>query len=127
MYARCLGCQKSPAGCYSRTRNQLPEGASPPRAACLRVYPLAVSEGVVFVWMGADPWGEGAKDILPVPSTADKLDENKVRVSYGGRGAIRLSFIFVLPRRLEQGQSVQHRTTCGCVVHMFWICRGAPG
>ena len=42
------------------------------------MYPLAVSEGVVFVWMGDDPWGEKAKDILPVPSTVDKLDENKV-------------------------------------------------
>lgn len=37
-----------------------------------------MSEGVVFVWMGDNPWGEGAKDILPVPSTVDKLDENKV-------------------------------------------------
>ena len=57
---------------------QLPEGAVPPRAARLRVYPVAVSEGVVFVWMGDDPWGEGAKEILPVPSSADRLDENKV-------------------------------------------------
>lgn len=57
---------------------QLPEGAVPPRAARLRVYPVAVSEGVVYVWMGDDPWGEGAKEILPVPSSADRLDENKV-------------------------------------------------
>lgn len=32
----------------------------------------------MFVWMGNNPWGEGAKDILPVPSSADRLDENKV-------------------------------------------------
>lgn len=57
---------------------QLPEGATPPRAATLRVYPLAVNEGVVYVWMGENPWGEGAKDILPIPSTPDHLDENKV-------------------------------------------------
>lgn len=60
-------------------REQLPEKASPPRTASVRVYPLAISEGIVFVWMGNDPWGKGALDILPVPSTVDNLDENKVR------------------------------------------------
>ena len=59
---------------------QLPEDASIPQAARLRVYPVAVSEGVVFVWMGDDPWGDGAKDILPVPSTGQNLDENKVTI-----------------------------------------------
>lgn len=68
---------------------QLPEGGSPPRAARLRVYPLAVSEGVVYVWMGDDPWGEGAKEILPVPSTVDKLDENKPTFTY--------EFVYDLP------------------------------
>lgn len=43
------------------------------------MYPLAIREGVVYVWMGDDPWGEGAKDILPVPCTADDLDKNEVR------------------------------------------------
>lgn len=47
--------------------------------------------------MGDEPWGEGAKDILPVPSTADKLDEAKVgacltrdniRKEEGGKRAI---------------------------------------
>lgn len=73
----------------NKTRNQLPEGGSPPRAARLRVYPLAVNEGIVFVWMGDDPWGQGAKDILPVPSTEDKLDENKVS-HLGGEMAIHM-------------------------------------
>lgn len=58
---------------------QLPEDAKPPRAANLRVYPLAIREGIVYVWMGDDPWGEGAKDILPVPCTEDDLDKNQVR------------------------------------------------
>lgn len=34
----------------------------------------------MFVWMGDDPWGEGAKDILPVPVTPDNLNENPVSV-----------------------------------------------
>lgn len=63
---------------------QLQEGGVPPRAANLRVYPLAVKEGIVFVWMGDDPWGEGAKEILPVPGTAHNLDENKVSTVAGG-------------------------------------------
>ncbi|CAM9295529.1 unnamed protein product, partial [Hapterophycus canaliculatus] len=62
---------------------QLQEGGIPPRAANLRVYPLAVNEGIVYVWMGNDPWGEeGAKEITPVPSTAHKLDENKPTMTY---------------------------------------------
>lgn len=81
---RCCLCSLLPLY-YPRTCNtrfvtpQLPEGGVPPRAASVRVYPVAVSEGVVYVWMGDNPWGEGAKEILPVPVSADRTDENKVR------------------------------------------------
>lgn len=80
---------------------QLPEGAIPPRAATLRVYPLAVNEGVVYVWMGEDPWEEGAKDILPIPSTPDHLDENKVRTIRALEMALFDVLYFLDPRSLE--------------------------
>ncbi|CAM9510923.1 unnamed protein product, partial [Discosporangium mesarthrocarpum] len=61
---------------------QLGEGSFPPVSAGLRVYPLEVRENVVFVWMGDDPWGQGAADIKPVPCTQDDLDVNKPSFVY---------------------------------------------
>jgi phenylpropionate dioxygenase-like ring-hydroxylating dioxygenase large terminal subunit len=55
---------------------QLEDNAAIPKTANLRVYPLAVREGVVWIWMGNDPFGAGA-DIKPVPTTADELDDKK--------------------------------------------------
>ena len=55
-----------------------------------------MNEGVVFVWMGDDPWGQGAKDILPVPSTVDKLDEIKVSPLGGERATHTLMDILAL-------------------------------
>lgn len=72
---------------------QLAADASIPRAACVRVYPVAVSEGVVFVWMGNDPWGEGAKDILPVPSTGQNLDKSKVRTRGVNMSGVRAALV----------------------------------
>jgi phenylpropionate dioxygenase-like ring-hydroxylating dioxygenase large terminal subunit len=56
---------------------QLEDSAAIPKTANLRVYPLAVREGVVWIWMGDDPFGAGATDIKPVPTTADQLDDKK--------------------------------------------------
>lgn len=98
------------AACFAL---QLPEGAVVPRSANIRVYPLAISEGVVYVWMGEDPWGEGAKEILPVPSTAERLDENKVKpLGEGGGIGCRLGIAAAVGVRGRLGAGRSHDRAC---------------